>query len=591
MLPDPTLSLATPPDDRTQAHGGSPSTVDRDNTSQRTIDHTPAAAPNADAPPGYAIESELGRGGMGVVYKARQIGLNRTVALKMILSGAHATQRDMTRFLAEAEAVAAIKHPNVVQVYDIGNHAGRPYMALEYCDGGALTPWLKDRGKLPPHEAAELLEQIARGVAAAHDQGIVHRDLKPGNILLAPQPKVADFGLAKMSGSDDLTRTGAVMGTPAYMAPEQAKGDTKFVGPTADVYALGAMLFECLTGCPPFQGSVAEVLRKVAEDEPPTVRSLVPGTPRDLALICEKCLAKAPHERYATAGELADELKRFAAGEPVSVRSIGVVEKAAKWARRKPTRAAAYALTLAVVVLAGFGLALAVLLQDALTARVQAEVARDHLDDEKKETEKSRDVAEQARSGEVVARNEAEAARNVAVVAKDELAKAQEKLERVEYGRTMQVAHQEWRENNIAAALALLDSTRKDLRGWEWQYVHRLCHSEVLTLKGHTDRITSASYSADGSRLVTGSWDGTAKVWDTNKGAEVLTLKGHKGRVSSVSFSPDGGRVVTGSDDKTAKVWDAKTGIELLTLNGLTATVVSVSFSPDGTQGVRAKSP
>ena len=530
--------------------------------------------------PGYEILEELGRGAMGVVYKARQLALNRTVALKMILSGEHATPRDLVRFLAEAEAVAAIAHPNVVQVFEVGNHIGRPFMALEYCDGGTLTQFLKTRGKLPPLEAAAIVEQIARGVAAAHDQGIVHRDLKPGNVLLTESGrlKVTDFGLAKRDSGHDLTHSDAVLGTPSYMAPEQAKGESKFAGPAVDVWALGVMLYECATGQRPFRAEDHwGLLQAVLTTEPPRPRKLDPAIPKDLEAICLRCLEKEPHERYASAAKMADDLRHFINGEPVSVSSAGASTRAIKWAKRNPSRATAYALTASVLILAAFGVSLAVLLGQAVTSR-------DQLGLEKTATEK-------ARAAEQKARETAEAAQKTALTAQKEteeariaLALEKEKLERVEYGRTMQVAHQEWRDSNVAATLALLNSTRKDLRGWEWHYVHRICHVDLFTFKGHTNLVNSASFSADGSRVLTGSEDKLAKVWDSKTGAEVLTLRGHTGSVNSASFSPDGSQVVTGSWDQTAKVWDAKTGAEVLTLRGHTFPIFSASFSPDGSR-------
>jgi predicted NACHT family NTPase len=268
-------------------------------------------------------------------------------------------------------------------------------------------------------------------------------------------------------------------------------------------------------------------------------------------LICLKCLEKDPAARYPTAAALAADLGRFASGEPVSVRAAGVVERAAKWARRKPTLAAAYTLALLAVLLGGLG-GVAVWQWRA---------------------------AEWARAAAEFARGEAETARN-------EEKKAREQLALIEYGRTMQMAHQEWREDNVPATLALLDNTRADFRGWEWRYLHRLCHSDLLTLKGHTGPVSSASFSPDGSRVVTGSADATAKIWDARTGAEVLALKGHTDAVESVSFSPDGSRVVTGSIDKTAKVWDARTGAEVLALKGHTRPVEFASFSPDGSRVV-----
>lgn len=303
--------------------------------SNRTPTGAGPAAPHGQVP-GYEIEGELGKGGMGVVYKARHVSLNRPVALKMMAGG----DRDRIRFLAEAEAVAAVRHDNVVQVYDFGENDGRPYMSLELCAGGSLACRLLD-GPLTAPTAAALLAGIAAGVAAAHGLGIVHRDLKPANVLLADggTPKVADFGIAKRSGID-LTQTQAVMGTPAYMAPEQASGGSKFVGPPADVWALGVMLYECLAGARPFDGKTTdEVLAQVQRSAPSPLRARAPATPRDLVLICRKCLEKDPIDRYPTAAELAADLGRFVRGEPVLARRSGAWGQLRRWAGRNRTAA------------------------------------------------------------------------------------------------------------------------------------------------------------------------------------------------------------------------------------------------------------
>ncbi|MCE9567603.1 MAG: serine/threonine protein kinase, partial [Planctomycetes bacterium] len=266
---------------------------------------------------GYEVEGELGRGGMGVVYKARQTSLNRVVALKMLLGAGEGTA--VARFLAEAEAVAAIRHPHVVQVFDFGQSPDGPYMALEYLPGGTLADRLKGGQRLESRIAAEMFEKVARGLQAAHSQGIIHRDIKPGNVLFdeSNEPKVADFGLAKRADSD-LTRTGAVMGTPAYMAPEQADGHTREVGPTADVWAVGVMLYEALTGQRPFVAArTDELLVKVLMSDPDPLRSRTGSVPRDLDTICLKCLEKEPTRRYQSALALAQDLERFRAGEPI----------------------------------------------------------------------------------------------------------------------------------------------------------------------------------------------------------------------------------------------------------------------------------
>jgi hypothetical protein len=288
---------------------------------------------------------------MGVVYKARQVALKRVVALKMILAGEHAGAAELARFRAEAEAIARLQHPHIVQVFEVGEHGGLPYLALEYCPGGSLEKKLSGT-PLPPPQAAALIQTLARAVQAAHEKGVVHRDLKPANVLLGEDggPKVTDFGLAKRVGEGGQTATGAVLGTPSYMAPEQAAGKSKEVGPATDVYALGALLYECLTGRPPFRGPTAmDTLMQVLADEVVPVRQLQRGVPIDLETVCLKCLRKEPQERYASAADLADDLGRYLQGEPVKVRPVGRAGWCWRWARRHPARAAV--VVMAVLVL------------------------------------------------------------------------------------------------------------------------------------------------------------------------------------------------------------------------------------------------
>ena len=306
----------------------------------------PSVSPEVTAVPGYEVLGELGRGGMGVVYKARQRKLNRVVALKMILAGGHASEADLGRFLGEAEAVARLRHPNIVGLYESAQHNGLPYFTLEYVPGGNLSQRLNGV-PLPPGDAARITEQLARGVHHAHANGIIHRDLKPANVLLAEDgtPKVTDFGLARrIEVGSGLTATGAVMGTPSYMAPEQAQGKGKEAGPAADVWALGAILYECLTGRPPFQGPTpVDTLMQVMADEPVPPSRLQPKVPRDLETVCLKCLQKEPHRRYATAEAMAEDLRHFQAGEPIMARPAGSLERAVKWVRRRPAAALALA--------------------------------------------------------------------------------------------------------------------------------------------------------------------------------------------------------------------------------------------------------
>jgi serine/threonine protein kinase len=287
---------------------------------------------------GYEILDELGRGGMGVVYKARQVGLDRLVAVKMILSGAHAGPKERSRFRREAEAVARLQHPHIVQIYEVGEAGGNPFVSLELVDGGSLANMI-DGGPVPGHRAAQLVETLARAVHSAHQRNIIHRDLKPANVLLTRdgQPKITDFGLAKrMDDGAGPTGSGEILGTPSYMAPEQTGGRSKEIGPCTDVYALGAILYALVTGRPPFQAATQlDTVLKVISDEPEPPRRLQPQLPRDLETICLKCLNKEPRDRYASAEALADDLHRFATGEAILARPLRPWERTARWIKRR----------------------------------------------------------------------------------------------------------------------------------------------------------------------------------------------------------------------------------------------------------------
>jgi serine/threonine-protein kinase len=321
----------------------------------------PAVVGEGPSVPGYEIVEMLGRGGMGIVYKAQQLGLNRFVALKMILAGELAGPGDVSRFRSEAEAVARLQHPNIVQIYEVGEQAGRPYFSLEFVDGGSLaqqldgTPW-------PAAKAAALAETLARAVHAAHLKGIVHRDLKPANILLQTDgtPKITDFGLAKrLDIEKGQTQSGAIMGTPSYMAPEQAggshnrasQGNAQIVGPAADVYGLGAILYELLTGRPPFKAATPlDTVLQVLSDEPLPPSRLNSKVSRDLETICLKCLQKQLGRRYPSALALAEDIGRFRAGEPIVARPVGIVERSGRWARKHPAASLLYATLCCVAV-------------------------------------------------------------------------------------------------------------------------------------------------------------------------------------------------------------------------------------------------
>jgi tetratricopeptide (TPR) repeat protein len=378
------LGPAQPPAGR----GPTPETVASNPGAPPTSDPAPAPPAAATRPslsgptggvevPGYEILGELGRGGMGVVYKARQLILNRIVALKMIRGGDDAGPDQIARFLVEAEAIARLRHPNIVQIHDVGTHNNRAYCCLEFVEGGSLDRKLSGAPQ-PPGDAARLLEVLARAVHAAHQAGIIHRDLKPGNILLTAdgQPKVTDFGLAKQIDEDDAWRTlsGAIMGTPCYMAPEQAHGRTREVGPAADTHALGAILYELLTGRPPFRApTMMDTLDQVRHQEPVPPSRLQPRIPRDLEIICLKCLQKEVGKRYASAMALAEDLHRFLHGEPIRARAVPAWERGIKWARRRPAVAALALMT----GLSGLSLTVGGVLYQDKRARVAEAKARE----------------------------------------------------------------------------------------------------------------------------------------------------------------------------------------------------------------------
>jgi tetratricopeptide (TPR) repeat protein/tRNA A-37 threonylcarbamoyl transferase component Bud32 len=309
---------------------------------------------------GYEIYEELGRGGMGVVYKARQIRLNRLVALKMVLAGAHASSLQLARFYTEAEAVAQLQHPGIVQIYEVGEHDGLPFFSLEFVEGGSLAEKI-DRKPQPPWDAARVAQVLTEAMAVAHQHGIIHRDLKPANVLLTPagDPKITDFGLAKrLEGESGMTKSGTLMGTPNYMSPEQARGENQKMGPLSDLYSLGAILYELLTGKPPFVGpSILETVYMVRHQEPVPPSRLQPKVPRDLETICLKCLQKEPTQRYSECEALAGDLRRFLRREPILARPVGRLERAWRWCRRNPRTAllGSAAAVLFLIVLVGTG--------------------------------------------------------------------------------------------------------------------------------------------------------------------------------------------------------------------------------------------
>jgi WD40 repeat protein/serine/threonine protein kinase/tetratricopeptide (TPR) repeat protein len=513
-----------------------------------------AAAESWPAVPGYEVLGELGRGGMGVVYRARQVRLGRTVALKVLLAGAHAGEQDLARFRAEAEAVARLQHPNVVQIHEVGEEGGRPYLALEYVEGGSLADKLKGT-PLPAREAAGLVETLARAVHAAHERGVVHRDLKPANVLLTSDgtPKVVDFGLAKrLDGATLHTQTGAVLGTPDFMAPEQAEGMP--AGPAADVHALGAILYVMLTGRPPFVAENAlDTLLRVRLDEPVPPSVLQPKTPRDLATVCLKCLRKDPARRYASALALADDLRRFLEGRPILAKSVGVWERGLKLVKRRPLVSSLVALLVLVGLVGVAG------------------------------------ISWQWRRAEGEALKERQAHK----LADDKIEESRQRLVRL-YGAS---GARLMDEQDLLGSLPwFAEAFRLDRGDPEREEMHRVRLSAILRqsprlvqLWVHDAPVHYAAFSPDGSRVVTAGGEtaaGEARVWDAVTGEPVTPPLAHDFEVTQASFSPDGLRVVTATKRGVAQVWDAATGAKLgLPMEHLTGHFLQETmawFSPDG---------
>jgi len=385
-------------------------------TEDATVDGPDSIKPRCDriGPdlPGYVIFKVIGRGGMGVVYQATQIGLDRVVALKMVLAGAHASPEQLARFSVESQAVAQLQHPGIVQISEVGEHKGLPYFSLEFVGGGSLANKIGGKPQ-PAREAAGMVRELALAVGEAHRRNIIHRDLKPSNVLLTPEgrPKITDFGLAKRLDADSQqTQSGAVMGTPSYMAPEQAWGQTRQIGPKSDLYSLGAILYEMLVGRPPFQGaSTLETLELARTQEPVPPIRLQPKIPVDLETICLKCLQKDPAKRYGDASALADDLQRFLEGRPILARPVGAVERLTRWCRRNP-KVAALAGTVAVLLatvtaVSSYAAVSLDRLNGKLVASNKAEsAAREAAEAKEREAIKARDLEAVARKGESEAR-------------------------------------------------------------------------------------------------------------------------------------------------------------------------------------------
>ncbi|HEY2840575.1 MAG TPA: serine/threonine-protein kinase [Pirellulales bacterium] len=525
-----------------------------------------------DAPPRqigrFLIERELGRGGMGVVFLALDPKINRNVAIKIPRFEALLSAELRRRFLREAEAAARLSHPHLVTLLEVGEDHAICYLASEFCSGPNLAQWLQGRSSpAPVDQAARIVMQLAEGVQHAHSRGVLHRDVKPSNVLLQPTsgvvsddplaeestfiPKLTDFGMAKLlESAGDETRSGAFIGTAAYMAPEQAEGRVSELDARTDVYALGVILYEVLTGAPPFRGKTeVDTLRQLVLNEAAPPRRIRRDLPRDLEAIVLKCLSKQPDGRYATAHELAADLRRFLSRQPTVARPLAWWQTAGKWAARRPMAAALTAVCLlALVTVAAAGVLY------TLQVRRHAEELGNLL--------ASRDEAR------------AEAQQRASETAQS-------------YNSDLRLAHQAWKEGRIADAKALLakhqpHGAEQDRRSYPWHFLWRLTHLETATLTGHKGPVYVCRYSPDGRLLATAGEDGVLRLWNPTSGTLERSWQAHPAGINGIAFSPDGKWLATMSEDRSAAVWEVDTGKQVEVHPSFKDSIWAVVFSPDG---------